>query len=196
MIKALRHNYILKGLVSSMIFIGFFFLYKAGLVLYREAASKIDKETSKIETSIQKTNLEINQVNKVIKEVEAIHKAYLERIENQKNLTINSTILKEELSNFINILNNYYDNNVFKIILTNVAQNEEYINVADIILNFEFFHNLYHAPEVALELEKTIITNVYNDITNNFSKLINVDKKISNFNTDTKSINLYYIKEQ
>lgn len=196
MIKSIKHNLIKKNLLLGLGFVALFLLYKIFFIAYREEASKIDNETSKISSSIEKKELEVNEVSDSIKVVEKIHNDYLARIEHQKNLTIDLISLSKEVNSFIELLNKYYDNSIFKIRTSSVTQNEDYINVAEINLYFEFNHKLQHTPEVALLLEQTVINSVFSDITNNFKKLINVDKGISSVNFDLKNIKLFYVKEK
>lgn len=196
MIKSIKHNLIRKNLLFGFFVLCAILLYNLFLILYRAEASKIDKETNRVETNINNKELELKNINETIEKVKKIHQEYLARIEHQKNLTIDLKALNSEITNLVDILNKYYDNAIFKIRLSNVTQNEDYINLAEINLYFEFFHQLQHSPEVALELEKTVIKNVYNDITNNFSKLINIDKSLSSANYDLKTISLFYVKDK
>ncbi len=196
MIKSIKQNLIRENLLFGLFILCAILLYNIFLIIYRAEASKIDNETSKVETNINNKEIELKDINETIEKVKKIHQDYLTRIEHQKNLTIDLKALNGEITNLVDMLNKYYNNAIFKIRLSNVSQNEDYINLAEINLYFEFLHQLQHSPEVALELEKTVIKNVYNDITNNFSKLINIEKRLSSANYDLKTISLFYVKDK
>lgn len=196
MIKSIKQNLIRENLLFGLFILCAILLYNIFLIIYRAEASKIDNETSKVETNINNKEIELKAINETIEKVKKTHQDYLTRIEHQKNLTIDLKALNGEITNLVDMLNKYYNNAIFKIRLSNVSQNEDYINLAEINLYFEFFHQLQHSPEVALELEKTVIKNVYNDITNNFSKLINIEKRLSSANYDLKTISLFYVKDK
>lgn len=196
MIKNLKKNQTRKNLFISLFLILLYFVYNFIIVAYRAEASLIDKETDSIIASIDSKKQEMEKINQKINEVKKIHQSYLEKVKSQKNLTIDANILQSEIANLVDMLNKYYDNTVFKLKLKNVVQNDDYINVAEINILFEFFHKLQGTPDVAKQLEKTVIDNVYSDIVNNFSEILVLDKKLSVINYDTNTVKLFFIKER
>lgn len=196
MIKNLKKNQTRKNLFISLFLILLYFVYNFIIVAYRAEASLIDKETDSIIASIDSKKQEMEKINQKINEVKKIHQSYLEKVKSQKNLTIDANILQSEIANLVDMLNKYYDNTVFKLKLKNVVQNDDYINVAEINILFEFFHKLQGTPDVAKQLEKSVIDNVYSDIVNNFSEILVLDKKLSVINYDTNTVKLFFIKEK
>lgn len=196
MIKNLKKNQTRKNLFISLFLILLYFAYNFIIVAYRAEASLIDKETDSLIASIDSKKQEMEKINQKINEVKKIHQSYLEKVGSQKNLTIDANILQSEIANLVDMLNKYYDNTVFKLKLKNVVQNDDYINVAEINILFEFFHKLQGTPDVAKQLEKSVIDNVYSDIVNNFSEILVLDKKLSVINYDTNTVKLFFIKER
>lgn len=196
MIKNLKKNQTRKNLFIYFFLILLYFAYNFIIVAYRAEASLIDKETDSLIASIDSKKQEMEKINQKINEVKKIHQSYLEKVGSQKNLTIDANILQSEIANLVDMLNKYYDNTVFKLKLKNVVQNDDYINVAEINILFEFFHKLQGTPDVAKQLEKSVIDNVYSDIVNNFSEILVLDKKLSVINYDTNTVKLFFIKER
>ena len=196
MIKNLKSNAIRKNILSSFIIILLYFLYNFAIVAYRQEAGAIDNEVDKINSSIEAKKNDLESINIKIGQVKKMHEEYLSKVASQKNLTIDANILQSEIASFIDILNKYYDNTLFKIKLNKVVQNDDYINLAEIDLNFEFNHNLQGTPEVSKEVERIIIKNVYNDIAINFSNILPLEKKLSVLNYENKTVKLFYFKER
>lgn len=196
MIKNLKSNAIRKNILSSFIIILLYFLYNFAIVAYRQEAGAIDDEVDKINSSIEAKKNDLESINIKIGQVKKMHEEYLSKVASQKNLTIDANVLQSEIASFIDILNKYYDNTLFKIKLNKVVQNDDYINLAEIDLYFEFNHNLQGTPEVSKEVERIIIKNVYNDIAINFSNILPLEKKLSVLNYENKTVKLFYFKEK
>lgn len=196
MIKNLKSNAIRKNILSSFIVILLYFLYNFAIVAYRQEAGAIDDEVDKINSSIEAKKNDLESINIKIGQVKKMHEEYLSKVASQKNLTIDANVLQSEIASFIDILNKYYDNTLFKIKLNKVVQNDDYINLAEIDLYFEFNHNLQGTPEVSKEVERIIIKNVYNDIAINFSNILPLEKKLSVLNYENKTVKLFYFKEK
>lgn len=196
MIKNLKYNLIKKNLFICLILLSLVVLYNLFLIINRSTASKIDNEREKIEASVERLSSEKASIVKIIEDTKKIHEEYLKRLEFQKNLTIDANILLNEVSHFIELLNKFYDNSIFKIRVSNVSQNEDYINLAEISLFFEFSHQLQHSPEVAKELEVAIMKNVYFDILNNYKKLLPIDESLTKQDFDLNTLKIYFIKEK
>lgn len=196
MIKNLKSNAIRKNILSSFIIILLYFLYNFAIVAYRQEAGAIDDEVDKINSSIEAKKNDLESINIKIGQVKKMHEEYLSKVASQKNLTIDANVLQSEIASFIDILNKYYDNTLFKIKLNKVVQNDDYINLAEIDLYFEFNHNLQGTPEVSKEVERIIIKNVYNDIAINFSNILPLEKKLSVLNYENKTVKLFYFKER
>ena len=194
MVKTIKINFLLKNLILSLVLISLFFLFNLYKVIDREKASELDIQINKIQSEIDTKNKDIMQVNRIIKAVNSRYKDYLSKIEKEKDLTIDSSILSIEMNDFFELLNKYYDNKIFKIHVFNVVPDDEYINLAVITLTFDFYHDFKNDVELSNDLEKTIIKNVYMDILNKFENSLSILKEKSSLDLENKNIKLYFIK--
>jgi len=196
MVKTIKINFLLKNLIFVFILIFLIFLFNLYKVVDREAASKLDVQIKNIQSEIDTKDKNIIQTNKIIKAVKDRYAEYLKKIEEEKNLTIDSTILSMEINNFFELLNKYYNNNIFKINVSNVSPDDEYINLAIISLTFDFNHDFKNDLDLSNNLESTIIKSVYIDILNKFETSLSILKEKSSIDLDNKIIKLYYIKKR
>jgi hypothetical protein len=196
MINDLKSNELRKNLLIIFLVLACYLVYSLFLILDRSEARLVDSQTEKINNEINDANANISKVNSIIRTVEAKHLDYLSKLEEQKNLTIDANILYTEMDNFINLINQYYNNSIFKLRISEVKQHDDYINVAEINIVFDFAHPFLEKPEIAKEIEDAIIKNVYFDLINNFKNVVKLEKDISSFDLELKTIKLSYVKEK
>lgn len=196
MIKILKRNQFIKVSVSVASIIGMFFLFNLAKIIIREEASRIDAQTKTIQESIDLRDEEKRAVTKTIQTVKTKYEDYLLKLNEQKNLTIDANKLNSEIQEFVNLLNKYYDNNIFKIRVQYVKQDDEYINIGNICFAFDFNHDYRDDIELSKKLEDMIIKNIYFDLINNFKKDLSILEEKTNMDLNQKIINISYIKEK
>lgn len=196
MINDLKSNELRKNLLIVFFILACYLVYNLFLILDRNEARLVDLQTEGINNEISDANINISKVNSIIRTVEAKHLDYLSNLEEQKNLTIDANILYSEIDNFVNLINQYYNNSIFKLRLLEVKQHDDFINVAEINIIFDFVHPFLDKPEIAKEIEDAVIKNVYFDLLNNFKNVVKLEKDISSFDLDLKTIKLSYVKEK
>lgn len=188
---AKKKNYLLSFLVLISIL-----SYNLFLMVDRQIASKIDIETESLNKEVRTVIEQSKNITELIKTIERRYKEYLLKIEGSRNLTIDAVVLNREISEFIGLVNQYYDNSMFVVRLGTVKQSDEYLNIGNIVFSFEFRHNYSNNPELAKEIEDAILRNVFYDFTKNFSKVLSVLDEKSFVNLEEKIINISYLKEK
>ena len=196
MLKSINTNRKIKIIFIFGIFIIIFIISNLIDVIKRVEASNIDNERIAIEQRINIMSIESQNIQNIIKRLKEAHDLYKIKMEEKKNLTIDSTILQASVSEYFDMLNTYYDNKIFKVVVLNVEPNNIYVNLADVRLKIEFYHVYGQIPELAKNIEGTILKLVYDDIeTNHFSSL-NILKNSLQINSDENIIKFTYIKRK
>lgn len=196
MLKSINTNRKIKIIFIFGIFIIIFIAYNLIDVIKRVEASAIDSERIAIEQQITRMNNEVLNIQNVILRLQELHNLYKIKMEEKKNLTIDSTILQTSASTYFDMLNTYYDNKIFKIVVLNIESNNKYVNLADVRLKIEFHHAFGQLPELAKKIEGTILELVHDDIETNHSTSLNILKNSLQINSDENIIKFTYIKRK
>lgn len=196
MLKSINTNRKIKIIFVFGIFIVIFIISNLIDVVKRVEASGIDNERIRLEEQINRMNIEAQNIQNIITRLQEAHNIYKIKMEEKKNLTIDSTMLQTSVSSYFDLLNTYYDNKIFKIVVLNIEPNNNYVNLADVKLKIEFYHVYGQIPELAKKIEGTILKLVYDDLeTNHFSSL-NILKNSLQINSDENIIKFTYIKRK
>lgn len=196
MLKSINTNRKIKIIFIFGIFITIFIISNLIDVIKRVEASTIDNERIALEQQINRMNIESQNIQNIIIRLQDAHNLYKIKMEEKKNLTIDSTILQASASSYFDMLNTYYDNKIFKIVVLNVEPNNNYVNLADVRLKIEFYHVYGQIPELAKKIEGTILKLVYDDIETNHSSSLNILKNSLQMNADENIIKFTYIKRK